>query len=141
MTADSLLSRLDKPRRTGEGRWMARCPAHNDKRPSLTVRELPDGRVLLHCFGGCDAHAVVSAVGLELSDLFPEKPLEPGKSERRPFPSADVLRAIGFEVTIVLIAGSRLLAGEPFDPVDHDRLRLAVGRIQSAIDAAGLTNG
>ena len=62
--ADLLLSRLDGVRRTGSGRWIARCPAHDDRRPSLSVRELDDGRTLLHCFSGCSPDAVLDAIGL-----------------------------------------------------------------------------
>jgi DNA primase len=36
------------------GSWTACCPAHNDKGPSLAIRETEDGRVLLHCFAGCE---------------------------------------------------------------------------------------
>ena len=45
MSADVLLSILEGVKRTGPGRWMARCPAHGDKSPSLSIRELDDGRV------------------------------------------------------------------------------------------------
>ena len=50
---------------------MARCPAHTDGTPSLSVRQLNDDRILLHCFGGCGALDVLDAVGLEWADLFP----------------------------------------------------------------------
>ena len=53
MTAATFLDRLDGVKRTGAGRWLARCPAHDDKRASLAVRELDDGRVLVHDFAGC----------------------------------------------------------------------------------------
>lgn len=53
--------------------WEARCPAHDDNRASLSIGEGKDGRVLLRCFAGCDAGAIVGAVGLKLSDLFPPK--------------------------------------------------------------------
>lgn len=66
MSADALLSRLDKVKRTGPDKWVARCPAHDDRGPSLAVRELEDGRVLVHCFAGCGADEVVGAVGLEM---------------------------------------------------------------------------
>ncbi len=75
MTAQELIERLDGVKRTGDGRWIARCPAHEDRSPSLTVREMGDGRVLVHCFAGCGAGDVVAAVGLRLSDLFPEGPV------------------------------------------------------------------
>ena len=144
MSAETLLSRLDKVRQTGPGRWVARCPAHDDRGPSLSVRELEDGRALLKCFAGCTAHEVVSAVGLSLSDLFPEKPAYEAhriKGERRPFPAADVLRCIAFEALVVLTAGAALLGGQPFTEADRARLVLAVGRIQAALDAGGLTHG
>ena len=48
----------------------ARCPAHDDRRASLSVGESDDGHVLVNCFAGCSAEEVVSAMGLKLSDLF-----------------------------------------------------------------------
>ena len=70
MSIETLISRLDGVKETGHGKYVARCPAHEDKSPSLAVREVDD-RVLIHCFAGCDVYAIVSAVGLEMSDLFP----------------------------------------------------------------------
>lgn len=71
--ADRLLARLERIKATGPGRWMARCPAHDDRNPSLSVREIDDGRLLIHCFAGCIAGDVLAAVGLTLGDLFPEQ--------------------------------------------------------------------
>jgi hypothetical protein len=140
MTAEILLSRLDKVKRTGPGRWQARCPAHADKGPSLAIRELDDGRVLIHCFAGCDVHEVVAAAGISMSDLFPERQVR-GKPERRPFPAADVLRAIAFEAIVVMASASALLSGNPFSEIDRARLGLAVNRIQAALTAAGVDHG
>ncbi len=144
MSAEILLRRLDKVRQTGPGRWVACCPAHEDKHPSLAVGERDDGRTLLKCFAGCTVHEVVQAVGLSLSDLFPEKLSNEAlaiKGERRPFPAADVLRCIAFEALVVLMAGTALMAGEPFSDADRARLVVALGRIQAALDAGGLTHG
>ena len=71
MTALALIERLDHCRQTRESEWIARCPAHQDSSPSLTIKEETDGRVLVHCFAGCGALDVITAVGLEWSDLFP----------------------------------------------------------------------
>ncbi|MCC7409044.1 MAG: DUF3987 domain-containing protein, partial [Phycisphaeraceae bacterium] len=64
--------------------WMARCPAHEDRKPSLSIGEGDDGRALLHCHAGCEAGQVVAAIGLDLADLMPGEPLSPRpKAERR----------------------------------------------------------
>lgn len=141
MSADVLLSRLDKVKSTGRGRWQARCPAHEDRGPSLAVRELDDGRVLIHCFAGCAAQEIVAAVSLPMEALFPEREISHAKPERRPFPAADVLRCIAFEALVVMTAGAALLAGQPFTQGDRERLMLAVWRIQAALDAAGVRHG
>lgn len=70
--ASKILDRLDGVTRKREGQYMARCPAHSDSSPSLAVGEGAEGRVLLHCYAGCSAEDIVAAVGLDLSDLFPE---------------------------------------------------------------------
>jgi hypothetical protein len=136
---DNLLSHLDKVKRTGSGTYQACCPAHADRSPSLSIRELEDGRILLHCFAGCEAHEVLSVIGLDIQALFPEREIRHGKPERRPFPAADVLRAIGFEALVVAAAATSLLAGQPFSEVDRERLVLAVQRIQAAMTAAGVS--
>lgn len=143
MSADLLLSKLDGVKRTGQDRWLARCPAHGDKHASLSIREADTGVTLVHCFAGCTVHEVIGAVGLDLSDLFPPHPVDlahVGKPVRRPFPAADILRAIAFEALVVGCAASAMLAGKVFTHVDHDRLILAVRRIQSALDAGGLNH-
>lgn len=144
MSAALLLSKLDGVRPAGSGRWIARCPAHEDRRPSLSIRETEDGKTLIHCFsGGCSAHEVCAAVGLDVSDLFPPRPSDPahtGKPERRPFPATDILRAIGFEALVVACAASAMATGEPLALADRERLRLAASRIQEALRAGGLSH-
>ena len=46
MIADTLLSRLEGVRRTGVDRWLAKCPVHDDKHPSLGIKESDSDRVL-----------------------------------------------------------------------------------------------
>ncbi|MHB1360413.1 MAG: hypothetical protein ACYCWC_12625 [Rhodocyclaceae bacterium] len=138
MTVENLLDRLEGVKAKGPGRWSARCPAHGDKSPSLSIRELDDGRVLLKCFTGCTAAEIVGAAGLKIEDLFPPREIQNGKPERRPFPAADALRAVGFEALVVVAAASALITGEPLSTVDRDRLLLASSRIQDALRGAGL---
>ncbi len=138
MSADILLQQLQKVKQTKPGCWIACCPAHDDRTASLSIRELDDGRVLVHCFAGCSVEEVLGAAGLTFDALYPEKPIEHGKPERRPFPTADILRAIAFESTLVLIAAADLLAGQPFTEANRARLALACSRIQAALKAGGI---
>lgn len=132
MSADPLLSRLEKVRKTGAGRWIACCPAHGDKSPSLAIREIDDGRVLLHCFANCETSEVLAAVGLTFSDLFPEKPVgDHGKPERRPWISADVLRCLALDALIILQCANALRRGVILSDADQARLATATAHFQA----------
>ena len=84
-------------------------------------------------------YEIVSAVGLELSDLFPPRDTNYGKPERRPFPAADVLRAIAFEALVVASSGAALLSGAPFSDTDRERLMLAVDPADTLVPRLALS--
>jgi hypothetical protein len=132
MGADALLERLQGVRRTGEGRYLARCPSHEDRSPSLSIRELNDGRTLVHCFAGCEVAAVLDAAGVSFDVLFPEKLSENAPRVRPPFPAADVLRALADELGVVAIIAGDLEHGRTVTAADFARLRLARDRIEAA---------
>lgn len=137
MGADVLLSRLNRVRKTGNGRWSCRCPAHDDKGPSLAIRELGDGRVLLHCFAGCDAQSVLDALGLTFEDLFPERiGGDLAKRERRPFNAADVLRALSFEALILYQYATAVAKGDTLTVDAKERLLVAASRFQHGAEVA-----
>jgi hypothetical protein len=140
---DTLLSRLDGVRLTGAGRWIARCPALDEHIRSLAIRLTDDGRILLHDFGGCDVHEIVSSLGMNLSDLFPER--APGDHvrhpERRPFFAADVLRCLTSEVMIAAATCAAMLDGRPLISIDRERLMLSASRFQSALAMAEARHG
>jgi len=72
MRVGDFLARLgDSVRPAGEGRWTARCPAHEDRTPSLSVAVGKDERILVFCHAGCTVRRIVEAMGLRLRDLFP----------------------------------------------------------------------
>jgi hypothetical protein len=71
-----VLSHLEGVRKSGAG-FVAKCPHHDDRTASLSIKEGTDGRVLLHCFRGCPNLDVVTSAGLSFVDLFP-----PGSRER-----------------------------------------------------------
>jgi hypothetical protein len=57
--AEALVDRLGIP--PGRARGMVRCPAHEDRGPSLSWRLTPTGRLLVHCFAGCTWPEIVAA--------------------------------------------------------------------------------
>lgn len=121
-------------KQTSSGKWLARCPAHDDKHPSLSVAEADDGRVLVKCWSGCGAAEVVAAVGMSFSDLFPGKPIagEYAPRIKRPFNHRDILIALNFEMTIGAVALANLAHGVELSDEDKARFSLAQQRIQSA---------
>ena len=128
---ENTLSRLDKPRQRQPGQWSARCPAHPDKSPSLSVRETPEGSVLLHCFGGCEVAEIVAAMGLELHDLFPprDKPTGTPKKIANLLTAGQALELLHTEATLIAIALTNFFKGTAVAETDMTRLRQAAGRI------------
>lgn len=136
--ASKMLARLEKVKETGRDQWLARCPAHEDGHPSLSVREAGDQTLLLHCFAGCGAADIVAAVGLRLGDLFPN----PGSDQasmrrglRRP-PLIHALEALDHEAHVVAVIASDVLSQRRIDEPTWQRLRTAATRIGAAREAA-----
>lgn len=139
MSAATLLDRLDNPKQTAPGRWLARCPAHEDRSPSLSIRELEDGRVLIHDFGGCQASDVLVALGLSMSDLFPKALAGSGPAggygpSHSRIPAADLLQIISEEVSVIAIIATDLLESRSIGEADWQRLAQAAARIARARD-------
>ncbi len=68
---DNFLARLDGVKKSGQG-WQALCAAHEDIKPSLSINEGDDGRVLLYCHAGCDFGSIVQSLGMSAQNLMPE---------------------------------------------------------------------
>ncbi|HEY3373736.1 MAG TPA: AAA family ATPase [Candidatus Aquicultor sp.] len=58
-------------KKNGKG-YMCHCPAHNDRNPSLEVKQNQDGKVSIKCHAGCDFNDVLSRIGLTAADLYPD---------------------------------------------------------------------
>ena len=69
MTLDAFVSRFPDAKRAGAG-WMAKCPAHDDKRASLSIAEGAEGRALVTCHAGCDLDTILGTLQLSRRDLF-----------------------------------------------------------------------
>lgn len=81
VTPDAIIGRIEGLRKSGHG-WRGRCPAHEDRAPSLSVRLTDDGKLLLRCFAGCRIEDIVAALGISLRELFPAR--DSGHERRSP---------------------------------------------------------
>ena len=128
MSAQILITRLTGVRNTGPDRWVAKCPAHEDRSPSLSITDR-EGRVLLHCFGGCETEAVLGAVGLRFSDIMPERI---GEARPQAIPALQVLEAVTHEIMV-----AALLATELGYAQASQRLIEAGSRLNAALTLIG----
>ncbi len=132
---NTVLSRLDKVQRIGNDRYKAICPAHDDRSPSLAIKD-DGGRLLLHCFGGCETSDVLGAIGLDFADIMPDKAEGNFKKDRKPFYTMDILSIIKLEATLTYIYASDMAKGLMLTSNDKDRLLLASSRINHAYEVA-----
>lgn len=80
-----ILSRLHGVKGNGN-QYKALCPAHDDKRQSLSVSQGADGKILMHCHAGCGHENILASIGMTQSDLFPEPQSKPIIHTTRPAP-------------------------------------------------------
>lgn len=135
MSVDNLLNRLQKVKRTGNNQFMACCPAHDDRNPSLAIKDA-DGKVLLKCMAGCTASDILGALGMDFADIMP--PSQPVQHKQPPVQhkiyATDALKAIKFESQIVCLAAYDLRKGIKPNDTDMARLDLALDRINTAME-------
>jgi hypothetical protein len=133
---DALLSRLTQVKGRN-GNYVACCPAHEDRKPSLAVKE-QDGKIIMHCFAGCTVENIVGAVGMSLTDLFPpsEKPTYTAPAPKVKFYATDLLRVIALEAAIVSVAAYDMSKGKTLPQHDLDRLQKAYERINTAMESS-----
>ncbi len=135
-----LLPRLDRVTDLGRRRYRASCPTslhpHGDRSQGLFVTEKDDDTLLIKCFAGCDAHSIVSAVSLELADLFPRtgnenrKPIKPQWSPR------EVLNVARDELYVVICGFERQFRGDELTNEDIERLRTSMYRLRGVLEVS-----
>lgn len=136
---ETLAELLEKVRWTSAGGFVACCPAHDDRTPSLHIAEGEDGRALIYCFAGCTAGEIVDALGLEMRDLFPQD----GRRHYAPrggLTAKDrraIKDALAHERAVLEILAADAKAGR-LSPADAERWALAMERIEKA---KGALNG
>ena len=127
-----LLDRLSYIKQTRPDRWQARCPAHDDRSPSLAITETSDGTILLKCWAGCSAADIVGAVGLQLKDLFP--PRFDYRSTRKGkvphYSASEVVKTLVMEATIIAVGYCTLQRGGSLSLEDQSRVALALDNLR-----------
>lgn len=128
-----ILPRLENVRQRQRGQWSARCPAHADNAPSLSIRERDDGALLLHCFAGCAVTEIAAALGVKLQDLFPAscsyKSTNRAVRNPRLLTAAQALELLSEEALLLVVAAGVLARGASLSEVEQQRLITAAGRI------------
>ena len=135
----TLLNRLEYVSQTGDS-YRARCPVHQGKsRASLSIKSCEDGRILIHCFAGCEPLEILKVCGLEMTDIMPERLTHYATpQEKRKWRDAATMRdwekarnTIQQEARVVWVAGKQIKDGNPLNDVDDKRLDEALEQITS----------
>lgn len=135
---DSFLSHLTGVKKIGRDRWIACCPSHDDNHPSLHVREMDSGQIVMICRAGCGNADIVASVGLRFDALYPERPIDGHflPKVRKPFYASDVLQISAHEATVVFLVATSIANGTPLSEVDRARLLVAASRLNHAVEVA-----
>jgi hypothetical protein len=129
--ASKVLDRIAGVKQSGKGRWISRCPAHEDRSPSLSIRETDEGRCLLHCFGGCSTSDVLAAIGMSFADLFDQPLAHHLPPVRGGFTARELLELNAHEATVAAMLAEKAAAGT-LTAEDGQRLAQAAGRLVTA---------
>ena len=111
-SAEEIAHRLEKPQKTKNG-WLACCPAHSDKSPSLSVKDGDKGFPLYYCYGGCTFEEIEAALGIS-SESPVAPPAPPAPPPRKPKPEA-----VAEALTDRLLTGSELAIQPEFYRQPH----------------------
>ena len=113
MTAEAIAKALGG-RRVGAA-WMARCPAHDDRAPSLAIADARDGKVLVRCHAGCDQRNVIAALRARgVWDADERRPIRLARKPDRPLPAepgGDAIKRT--EAALAIWRGAESAAGTP----------------------------
>lgn len=115
LTIEDIAGRLDHAKRLSDGTWSARCPAHEDRMPSLSLTER-SGKILIHCHAGCETGDILAAIGLRWVDLF-----------------ADSDEWAASEAAAVSLAAHKLRRTWQISPIDFERRIIEIAIAQGEL--------
>lgn len=137
MSIEVFLNRLNKVTQKGNGKWLACCPVHNDKSPSLGIDD-DNGVVLIHCFGcGATGPEVADKLGIDISELFPPNNTDyesHTNQSRKYFNSGHVIDAIFDELLVSSIVINDFIKDPSQADIVKERLTISLERIGHLIE-------
>jgi hypothetical protein len=125
----NILSKLKKVVTKPNDTWMACCPAHQDKSPSLSISQSNDGKILLYCFAGCSIEEITDALGIDLSQLFPDSHFNRSEYYHQ-LKQSQYKEILSNEKMIVAIAEAEVKRNQELGSKDRARHLLALSRIK-----------
>ena len=125
----NILSRLSKVASRSNDEWLACCPAHEDKTPSLAIRQSSDGKILLHCFAGCSIEEITDALGLSLNKLFPDNGFNHNDYHHQ-LKQSQYKEILSNEQLVVAIAEAEIKRNHKLNAENTGRHLLALSRIK-----------
>lgn len=129
-----LLSLLSGVKNTGRDKWLAQCPAHDDRSPSLAIKQIDD-RLLIRCFAGCGYLDVLAAIGLDANALFPDRHLDPNEPRRKPprFNKSELFDIAINEAGILALGWNDLLVNGSVTDTDRERVQRAYSTVMDLL--------
>ncbi|MCU7876790.1 MAG: hypothetical protein KZQ84_08320 [Candidatus Thiodiazotropha sp. (ex Lucinoma borealis)] len=130
---ETLLHRLDKVREMdAPGKWMSRCPTHDDNNPSLSI-SLRGESIAIYCHAGCSTEDVLESVGLTFRDLYGKDDACYQRSiANRGSKSTRHLNDYDIDLMVLRLAKSDLEAGRALSVEDQARVALAKERLKES---------
>jgi hypothetical protein len=129
-----LLSRLSGVKNTGRDKWLAQCPAHDDRSPSLAIKQIDD-RLLIRCFAGCGYLDVLAAIGLDANALFPDRCPDANEPRCKPprFNKAELFDIAVSEAGILALGWNDLLVNGSVPDTDRERVQRAYSTVMGLL--------
>lgn len=123
---EKLLARLQKVEQLPAGqhisRYRACCPAHDDRKPSLSITLAQSGAILLKCWTGCSAEEITGAIGMEMVELFPPSDRHHSPPERKPFSADQAVNVIASDAMTLAMAAAKLRKQEELTEQDMSEI-------------------
>jgi len=139
MNLQKILNNLQKVKRTSEGKYIACCPAHNDRTASLAITDNGDGRILINCFAGCDTYSILIAIGLDWADVMPESAIgHAAKPIKAIIYASEALSIIKFETQVIMAIAYEIKKHGIVDNEMIKRLDNSMQTIHKAMEASNV---